>query len=298
MSLSGPEGPGERPKSLAKYSGSAILAGMTPELLQKRREAKPLLFVQTAVLIASSAGDLAELLRMLIGRKRAPRRLPPGPLLGEWLTLYRRHRRLADAMSQSQMGGLGMSASKVQDALRELARMWIDLGPEPGVSSACGGLHLGLTIRRPLSGAGCYRVGLFAPQGYRNVAGDEVRGRRTESLGSCRHNISPRPGRGGGRPDGRFLRPCRGGCGYYDLAFYPGVPLRVTPGYIHPPLRGETNRENRPAGARIVPPAQGWQDTMWVKPRVATATHLRRAFARAVPQSLLNAPTPPDGRAG
>jgi hypothetical protein len=57
------------------------------------------------------------------------------------------------------------------------------------------------------------------------------------------------PGWGGGRPDGRFLRPCRGGL-VYGLVFYPGVPLRSTPGYDPPPLRGKTN-------GRVTHPATG-----------------------------------------
>jgi hypothetical protein len=48
-------------------------------------------------------------------------------------------------------------------------------------------------------------------------------------------------------PYGEFLRLCRGGYGYYHWAFYPGVSLRSTPGYIRPPLRGETNRDTLPA---------------------------------------------------
>src|SRR5512136_2998965 len=84
---------------------------------------KPLAFVVLAVLIASSADQAAELVRILIGRKRSARRLPPGPALGEWLGLYRHHRRLVNAVGEPYMADWGMSASEAQDALRKLGQM-------------------------------------------------------------------------------------------------------------------------------------------------------------------------------
>jgi len=98
----------------------------------------------------------------------------------------------------------------------------------------------------------------FAPKGHWNVARDDVRRRRTESLGLCRHQF-PRPGWGGGRPDVRFFRPCRGGVGIM-------VWLAVQGFRFAPPLA----TFDRPFGAKqaeiIIPPAQRWQDTMWGRP--------------------------------
>ena len=110
------------------------MVDMKPELLQNRGEARPLLFVQMAVLIASSADGLAELLRMLIGRKRAPRRLPPVSPLSEWLPHFQRHSRLADAMVRSQMSGLGASWIAAECKCGEVYR----LGCVAGSLVACG----------------------------------------------------------------------------------------------------------------------------------------------------------------
>lgn len=95
---------------------------MKPEPPPEQGKQTPLLFVVMAVLIASSADGLAELLRMLIGRRRARRRLPAGPELGEWLRLYRGHHRRtcgADIPSRFLFDGLAFDAEYFRHRMAE-----------------------------------------------------------------------------------------------------------------------------------------------------------------------------------
>ena len=73
-----------------------------------------MLFVSLAVLIASSAGETAQLMRVVIGRERGGRPLPAGSSLGEWLRLYRRHRQLANRLGAVFPGQTGVSATEAQ----------------------------------------------------------------------------------------------------------------------------------------------------------------------------------------
>jgi hypothetical protein len=96
---------------------------MESEHASENVRAKPIMFVQTAALIASCADELAEMIRMLIGRKRLPRRFPAGPALEEWLRFYRGHRRLMNALGRAALGDVGASATELWDGWRKLIRM-------------------------------------------------------------------------------------------------------------------------------------------------------------------------------
>ena len=83
-----------------------------------RGTGKPLCFVDIAILIASSAHDVAELLRLAKGESKPKQPLPPPPPLPVWLSMYRKHREVADCIFASLEIVPEHSASEILDDSR------------------------------------------------------------------------------------------------------------------------------------------------------------------------------------
>ena len=81
---------------------------------------KPFLFVVIAVQIAGGIDDIAELMRILVGRKKSPRRSPEPPPLDHWLKLYKKHRRLGDANFAVATGADDVKGSEAADVFRSM----------------------------------------------------------------------------------------------------------------------------------------------------------------------------------
>jgi hypothetical protein len=73
-------------------------ASEAKEILRSlRRDGKPLIFGNLAVLVAASGNELGEFLKELIGRK-ASSRLLPIPALDKWSPMYQSYRRMWNAL--------------------------------------------------------------------------------------------------------------------------------------------------------------------------------------------------------
>lgn len=88
-----------------------------------RSRVVPRIFLLQAVQIAASADDLLELLRVMVGREKPPRTLPPPPKLDAWLRMHRSHRRVMDGIGSAFGMPEDCTATQASQELLALLRL-------------------------------------------------------------------------------------------------------------------------------------------------------------------------------
>lgn len=88
-------------------------------------DGKPLIFVVIAAQIASSADDLCDLVKAFIDKKKLPQKVPPPPSVKHWISMYRRHNRMWNALIPIEdLSGIGgVTAQDASRGWRQLIAM-------------------------------------------------------------------------------------------------------------------------------------------------------------------------------
>lgn len=104
-------------------SGESVNSVNTEVFNALRDNGQPWLFVYSAVQIAASPDVLHSLIRHTTFGAELPNPLPPPPPLPVWLSMYRNHRRIQNALAIADGITDEPNATEMLDALREASRM-------------------------------------------------------------------------------------------------------------------------------------------------------------------------------